>query len=159
SNRDDTGTYLTSGGDDGRGLSNPLRAYHAQISQWTTTGGEACGDGQFKDCSDVLTDGPRYHWRYLRDDWGTVFFDGWKAQGCYAQVRRSLGYRFQLDAILVPQGAAPGSTANVQVDLRNIGWSRIFSARRLVVILRNATNGALITSGAGDMRQLPAQAS
>src|SRR5262245_60900641 len=141
SNKDDSGTYWAPGvAPTGRTpQDNVFRAYHAQISDVTTTGGENCGDGQFKACADVLTDGPLYHWRYLRDDWGTVYSDGWKAQGCFPQVSRSLGYRFQLDAISAPQSASPGEVATVQVDLRNVGWSRIFSARPLVVILRNTT--------------------
>jgi chitodextrinase len=159
SNNDDSGTYFAaSSGDDGRTLSNPLRAYHAKISNWTTTGGEVCGNGQYTACADVLHDGPLYHWRYLRDDWGTTFFDGWKQQGCYPEIRRSLGYRFQLDALFVPQTVARGSVVNVQVDLRNVGWSRIFSARKLVVTLRDKASGASITGSGGDARLLPAQA-
>jgi hypothetical protein len=157
---DDSGTYWAAGVfPTGRTpADNKFRAYHAQVSNWTTTGGETCGDGQYKACADVLTDGPLYHWRYLRDDWGTVFFDGWKAQGCYPQIKRSLGYRFQLDAISHPSRVAPGGVANVAIYLRNVGWSRIFSARKLVVTLRNRISGALIAEGAGDMRLLPSQA-
>jgi chitodextrinase len=163
SNPNDSGTYWSqaaadAGIDTGRTLSNPFRAYQANVSNWTTMGGENCDNGQYKACSDVLTDGPRYHWRYLRDDWGTVYRDGWKAQGCDPEISRSLGYRFQLDALSSPQSVPPGSVANVAVDLRNVGWSLIFSARKLVVTLQNRDTGALITGSAGDMRLLPAQA-
>jgi chitodextrinase len=158
-NPDDAGTYWASGvSDTGRTLSNPFRAYHAQASNWTTTGGENCSDGQYKACSDVLYDGPTYHWRYLRDDWGTVYDDGWKAQGCYPEIKRSLGYRFQLDAVSHSSSAAGGSTLNVQINLHNVGWARIFTARKLVVTLQNTTSGALISGSAGDMRLLPPQA-
>jgi uncharacterized protein DUF4832/uncharacterized protein DUF4874 len=159
SNKDDSGTYWKAGiADTGRTLSNAFRAYHARISDWTTTGGENCHEGEYKECADVLHDGRVYHWRYLRDDWGVAFHDAWKKGGCYAEIKRSLGYRFRLDAISVPQSAGTGSVADVRVDVRNVGWSRIFSARPLVVILRNTTSGALITGSAGDMRLLPTSA-
>ncbi len=160
-NPDDSGTYWAPGvSPTGRTpADNVFRLYHSQMSNATTSGGELCGTGQYTDCSYVLTDGPLYHWRYLRDDWGTVFFDGWKTQGCYPQIRSSLGYRFQLDAISHPQSAAPGGVANVAVDLRDVGWSGIFSARKLVVTLQNTTSGALITGSTGDMRLLPPNAS
>src|SRR6266704_3369756 len=160
-NPDDSGKYWAPGvSPTGRTpADNVFRLYHSQMSNATTSGGELCGTGQYTDCSYVLTDGPLYHWRYLRDDWGTVFFDGWKTQGCYPQIRSSLGYRFQLDAISHPQSVAPGAVANVLVDLRNVGWSRIFSARKLVVTLRHKTSGALIAGSAGDARLLPASAS
>jgi hypothetical protein len=155
SNPDDSGTYWAPGvPGTGRTLSNPFRAYHAQASNWTTMGGENCSGGQYTACADVLYDGPTYHWRYLRDDWGTVFHDGWKAQGCYPEILRSLGYRFQLDSISLPQSVAAGSTANVEINLRNVGWARIFSARKLVVTL----TGGSISGSAGDMRLLPPQA-
>ena len=159
SNQDDSGTYWAAGvADTGRTLSNLFRAYHAQASNWTSTGGENCSDGQYKLCADVLNDGALYHWRYLRDDWGSVFDDGWKAQGCYPQILTSLGYRFQLDAILQPQSATVGTNINIAIDLRNVGWAGILSARKLVVTLQNRSTGALITGGAGDMRYLPPQA-
>lgn len=135
-----------------------FRAYHAQASNWTTMGGENCGNGEYKACADVLYDGATYHWRYLRDDWGTVFHDGWKAQGCYPEIKRSLGYRFQLDSISHPQSVARGGTVNVEIDLHNVGWARIFSARKLVVTLKNTTSGNLISGSAGDMRLLPPRA-
>jgi len=100
------------------------------------------------------TFGTVYPTMTLRDDWGTVFTDGWKAQGCYPEIKRSLGYRFQLDSISLPQSAASGSTVNVEINLRNVGWARIFSARKLVVTL----TGGLISGSAGDMRLLPPQA-
>ncbi len=54
---------------------------------------------------------------------------------------------------------ARGSTALVQVELRNLGWSRIFSARKLTVTLRHRTTGAsLSASGGADLRTLAPQA-
>jgi|SRR5882724_3290047 len=159
SNPDDSGTYWAPGAaDTGRTLSNLFRAYHAQASNWTSTGGENCSDGQYKLCADVLNDGALYHWRYLRDDWGTVYDDAWKAQGCYPQIQTSLGYRFQLDAISHPQSATAGNAINIAIDLRNVGWAGILSARKLVITLQNRTTGALIAGSAGDMRYLPPQA-
>src|SRR5437588_1093356 len=158
SNEDDSGTYWAPDlPDTGRTLSNPFRAYHAQLSNWTTMGGENCGTGQYTACADALNDGATYHWRYLRDDWGTMFADGWRAEGCYPEIKRSLGYRVQLHSVRHPHIAAAGSTVNVQINLHNAGWARIFSARSLVVTLRNTSSGAVFSGGAGDMRLLPPQ--
>src|SRR5258706_7819102 len=76
------------------------------------------------------------------------------------EVKRSLGYRFQLDAIAHPTSAARGQAASFEVALRNVGWSRIFSPRRLIVMLRNRTTGAILSgSGVTDLRTVPDQAS
>lgn len=163
SNKDDSGTYWKNDGGvyERTPDRNRFRAYHAQMSEWTTMGGENCGAIQpesYPACADVLYDGRTYRWRYLRDDWGTAFHDGWKAQGCYPEIKRSFGHRFRLDTISHPQSIARGSTANVAVNLRNVGWARIFSPRKLVVTLKNRSDGTLLTGSAGDMRFLPPQA-
>src|SRR5258708_6006559 len=87
-NPDDAGTYWASVvWPTGRTpADNIFRAYHAQVSNSTTTGGENCSDGQYRAGSDRLYDGPTYHWRYLRDDWGTVYDNGWKEQAHYPPV-------------------------------------------------------------------------
>jgi hypothetical protein len=45
------------------------------------------------------------------------------------------------------------------VDLRNVGWARAFTPRRLVVTLRHRETGATWSGAAGDLRELPPQAS
>jgi hypothetical protein len=44
------------------------------------------------------------------------------------------------------------------VDLRNVGWARFFTARKLVVTLRHRSTGATISAAAGDLRTLLPQA-
>jgi hypothetical protein len=46
----------------------------------------------------------------------------------------------------------------VQVDLRNVGWAKVFTARRLVVTLRHRATGATLNASAGDLSALPSQA-
>jgi len=163
SDRNDLGTYWKGDGAqdyDRTFKDNRFRAYHAGMSAWTTTGGENCSNAdepELKRCPAVLNDGPLYHWRYLRDDHG-VHVQSWKDDGCFPEVKGSLGYRFQLDAISHPTNAAPGNSVDFAVDLRNVGWSRIFSPRKLVVTLKNTATGDLLTGSAGDMRFLPSQA-
>jgi hypothetical protein len=140
------------------------------MSEWTTTGGELCTGTTYDTstnpptsplCTYVLIDGPRYHWRYLRYDDGSgpaVEINPWETLGCYPEIKRSMGYRFQLDAISHPSTVTRGNSVNVVVDLRNVGWGRILSQRPLVVTLRNSSDGSLISASAGDMRLLPSQA-
>ena len=165
-NKDDAGTYWVPGGlwngqyvDTGVTTANPFRAYHAAAASYMSTGGEPCGSNERLGCDEILRDGPRYNWRYLRDDWGTDLWNSWQAGGCLAQVKRSLGYRFQLDQVSHPITAARGQSMTVNVDLRNVGWSRIFSARKLTVTLRHKASGATIDgTSTADTRTLAGQA-
>jgi Domain of unknown function (DUF4832)/Domain of unknown function (DUF4874) len=147
---DDTGTYDN----------EAARDYIRALSDQTGTGGETCaGAAPLRTrCADVLSEGRAYHLSYLNAGYYEGFIDSWRAEGCIDEVARSMGYRFQLDAVSHPSTAARGSRVRVLVDLRNIGWGRIQSARSLVVALRHIGSGVTLSGSAGDARDWPAQA-
>ena len=70
-----------------------------------------------------------------------------------------MGYRFQLDAIRHAANVARGATTTVSIDLRDVGWARIFSARKLWVTLDPHAAGSAIKGSGGDARTWPSQAS
>jgi hypothetical protein len=140
---------------------NSQRDYTRAITEYTPFGGETCrGFGPLrKGCADILSEGAAYHLSYLNIDFYKAFMSQWKADGCYAQVTRSMGYRIQLDAIEHPAIATPGASIEFDIALRNVGWSRIFSPRPLVIVLTHGATGIVFQgSSAFDVRQLPSQA-
>ncbi len=148
----DTGTYQRAG----------QREYVQALSAHTAFGGETCVNGQtpVRDtCADILDEGRRYHLAWLNADYAASVIAGWKAQGCLAQVSALMGYRLQLDALAHAGEVATGEPLVVDVDLRNVGWARLFTPRRLVVTLRHRETGATWSGAAGDLRELPPQAS
>ncbi|MFY7913073.1 MAG: DUF4832 domain-containing protein, partial [Rubrivivax sp.] len=82
----------------------------------------------------------------------------WKSGGCYAQVSGFMGYRVQLDSATHDTQVARGGTLPLSVNLRNVGWSRMFSDRAVVVQLRHKSTGAVITARAGNLATLAPQA-
>ena len=48
-----------------------------------------------------------------------------------------MGYRFQFDDITHPTSVNRGGVATFDVNMRNVGWARIFDQRRLNVQLVN----------------------
>ncbi len=148
----DTGTYPS-------GASQ--RQYVQALTADAAFGGETCDNGESPnrtDCSDILAEGPRYHLAWLNLNYAPVFINSWKNGGCYDTVSAFMGYRLQLDAASHPAAVARGGSLPVDVDLRNRGWAKLFSARRLVVTLRHHGTGALLVGNGGDLGQLPAQA-
>ena len=137
------------------------RPYAKALTESTAFGGETCenaGTPVRDTCADILSEGAQYHLAWLNINYAPSVLNKWKAEGCFEQVSRSMGYRLQLDAVSHATQAAAGDTVTVNVDLRNVGWARIFSARKLVVTLKHATTGAAITAGAGNLQALPPQA-
>jgi hypothetical protein len=133
-----------------------LRAYAQQLSQFTPWGGETCGSLTTQGTRSPLVEGPQYHLSNLRDDWGPVM--QWDA-ATMTTLKTYMGYRFQLDDISHVGAASAGSTVTMNVNVRNVGWARIFSARKLVVTLVNKSTGATIKgTGSTDLRTLAPQA-
>ena len=137
------------------------RPYAKALTDQTAYGGETCenaGTPVRNTCEDILSEGAQYHLAWLNINYAPSVLNKWRTDGCFEQVSRSMGYRLQLDAVSHPPQAAAGAIVAITVDLRNVGWARIFSARKLVATLKHAATGATITASAGNLQTLPPQA-
>lgn len=146
----DTGTYPTP----------DLRTYIQKLTIKGSSGGETCQGADEplrKSCADILAEGPQYHLAWLNADYAPQVLDNWKAEGCYPTVSGQMGYRIQLDKVTHPAKVERGNSMVVQVDLRNVGWSRMFVDRSLEVRLKHRTSGAIIQASNGKLSKLPAQ--
>jgi hypothetical protein len=146
----DTGTYQNS----------TQRPYVQALSAQTAFGGETCqGETPWRTtCNDILTEGKQYHLTWLNSGYAPAMINAWKSGGCYAQVSGFMGYRVQLDSATHDTQVWRGGTLPLSVNLRNVGWSRMFSDRALVVQLRHKSTGAVITARAGNLATLTPQA-
>ncbi len=146
------------------------RAYAAALTEYAAFGGETCDNHPSEErlsCSGstdgagnpggILAEGPRYHLAYLNRGYFDGYMNTWINEGCFDTVSRSMGYRFQLDAVTHQSTAQPGQTVDVDVAMRDVGWSRIFSARKMMVTLVNG-NTSITAESVVDLRQLPSQA-
>ena len=105
----------------------------------------------------IMNEGPYYHATYGHRGFYAPFMDSWIAGGCYGDVNNLMGYRFQLDSLSHPGSANRGQTVQLKVNLHDLGWARIYSARKLIVTLRNTSTGEEIAGTAGELRNLPSQ--
>lgn len=149
-------------------------AYMQETSKYTMFGGETCPDssgaatqkrtGCGNDATDaqglaggIENEGPRYHVSHLNISYAPLFLAAWSSGGCLDKVDRLMGYRFQFDDITHPTTIARGATATFDVNMRNVGWARIYSQRRLQVQLVNG--GTTITCNSStQLRELDPQA-
>ncbi len=137
------------------------RPYAKVLTDQTAYGGETCenaGTPVRNTCADILKEGAEYHLAWLNIDYAPSVINKWKADGCFAEVSRSMGYRLQLDTASHEREVAPGQSVTVDVDLRNVGWARIFSARKLVVSFVNDATGGSFGAAAGNLQSLSSQA-
>lgn len=148
-------------------------AYMQEASKYTMFGGETCSDSSGASAEmrtactgstdaqglsgGILNEGPRYHVTHLNVSYAPNFLSAWSSGGCLATVTRLMGYRFQYDDITHPTSATRGTTITFDVNMRNVGWARIYSQRRLNVQLVNG--GTTISCfSATQLRELDPQA-
>jgi Domain of unknown function (DUF4832)/Domain of unknown function (DUF4874) len=138
------------------------RDYAKTLTAQTAYGGELCdnaGTPVRDTCADILSEGAQYHLAWLNINFGLPIINRWKADGCFEQVSRSMGYRIQLDAASHATQASAGQTVPVTVDLRNVGWTKVFSPRAVHLSFKHQASGAVLTASGGNLQSLPPQAS
>lgn len=152
----DTGTYAS----DATGTAQ--RNYIAAVSDYTPYGGETavdCDDPHRTACRDILEEGTRFHLAWFKGPSSSIseWTDAWSSGGCMTTVTNLMGYRLQLDRVTHQGAAAAGESITVSVSLRNVGWARLFSARKLRVVL---VHGSTVLTADADafLRELPPQA-
>jgi hypothetical protein len=157
SSNTDVGTFETTNAND------PGRVYLRAANKTTPFGGETCNaqpNGKRLSCADILREGKEYSLTYLNAEYDTAFHSQWKAQGCYEEVSRSMGYRFELVSAAHAQTVARGGALALRLEVNNTGWARLYNARPVQVVLRNKTNGTrieLAATGADARRWLAGQ--
>jgi hypothetical protein len=119
-----------------------LQARMAVLTALAPFGGETCNPADDPaaiprtECADIRREGARYHLTYLNADYyRQSFHDRWKAQGCFDEVNRRMGYRLVLTHARVASGARRGSALRLDVTVSNEGWARIFNQRTVEVLL------------------------
>lgn len=111
-------------------------------------GGETCrpadapGAEPRTSCADILAEGARYNLTYLNEAYyRDIFHDNWISDGCMADIRRNIGFRFEFVRASHSAVAEPGGSIDLSLTLRNSGWARLYNQRPVEVILQNSVSG------------------
>jgi hypothetical protein len=138
----DRGTYISS-------QTSTEKSYLGAQTNYTFTTGETCGIDSAYDsrsnCSVALVEAAEFHWVAMNDRvYATTeekaVVEKWKAQGCWDQIKKRLGYRFVLvDAKLPDTTVAPGKGFNLTFRVRNDGFARLVNARTAYVTLTSGS--------------------
>jgi hypothetical protein len=65
------------------------------------------------------------HMSYLNGDYASDAVSTWQSGGCYDEIRRKLGYRFEVTAWSTRRQLPPGKSFTVRIDIANSGWARL----------------------------------
>lgn len=131
------------------------RAFMKKNTAMTVSGGETCvpKSGARKSCPDILREGAEYHLTYLSQTYHQDFINKWKADGCFTEVSKKLGYRLRLEQARFDTTAVRGLGISWSVQLSNEGWARPINPRLLVLRLTGAGGRYDIPLSGSDLRR------
>ncbi len=122
--------------------------YVVTESAWLPLGGETCGnrsaprngrsgcngvigaDGVIGQAQSVLA---KYHVTYLNP--GDVVQADWKAQGCYDEIAKRLGYRLRLETVSYSSEISSGGSLSLAITLVNDGYAAPVNPRPVIAVL------------------------
>ncbi len=122
--------FLASETDFGTYPSDNIELWKSRVAwdtQFTPMGGETCSVSDFSNCGFAIPEMERLHWSYLNKDYnGQVISE---LGPCWEEIRRRLGYRFELTEASLPDSISPGSTFDLTVRIRNSGFAPVYNER------------------------------
>lgn len=98
------------------------------------------------DCSNAVSEMDKYNWSLINRDYLGANITNWTTNGCYAEMDRRLGYRFELTNSSFENNV-------LTINLNNFGFANVFKPRRAYVVLRNtSTNTEYSVEISSDIR-------
>ncbi len=132
---DDGGTYL---------LENDIEQQKDFLNQenlYVVQGGETCSSNSvaqpYIGCDNALNELQRMRWSDLNSSFEQGVLDTWKNQGCYGEIERRLGYRFNLVNSEITDSAKPGGRFSAKLNIENVGWANLYNPRLVEIVLRS----------------------
>lgn len=149
----DSGTYTDYGNSSTPSAldSTNLRPYFADDSQFVVVGGETCNDdfNPQSNCSSTDPDAygelelERMHYSYLNAQYNNELNNDWVADGCMDEIKKRLGYRFELQEGTFSDAAQPNQVIDIDLDIKNVGYTSPFNERGVELIFRNLTTSEI----------------
>lgn len=111
-------------------------------------GGETCpleGDqaATYNDCTAPYDAMATLGWSFINTAYYTPNIDEWKTQGCWPDIRRRLGYRYEIVSATVPDQVSAGTPFTVSFTVRNQGFAPTYHERPVYVALLDESNQLL----------------
>ena len=128
--------------------------YVADDGRFTAIGGETCLVYPARSaCAPAVAEMAAKHWSYLNSEYNASVLAGWETEGCGAEIRRRLGYRFALVRATYTEAVPPGGELALSFDVINRGFAAPFNRRPVEIVLTSGTTRLVTRLAAQDARR------
>jgi hypothetical protein len=144
----DFGTYTDYGNSTSPSVDDTtnLKSYKAADSRYVVVGGETCSPYEpFDNCEPsgrADSELRRLNYSYLNSQFN--YFDvneDWIGD-CMEDIKRELGYRFELEEAAFSNAVRPGQRIEVEIEIDNEGYATPYNPRGVELVLRNTSTQA-----------------
>lgn len=145
---DDYGTYQNVTTD---------KAFVSKEALYVPTGGETCppSDIPLASCSIAEQEMTLLKWTYLNLDYYGPVLEEWKANNCFADFERKLGYRLSLISSSTKKFIALNGVCELNATIKNEGFAPVYNTKNAFLIFKSISNGAIYKKKLGfDVRQI-----
>ncbi len=127
------------------------KAYLSKECMYVPMGGETCPPEGVNPADGAKAQNEmRYlRWTYLNQDYYHGVNDQWIPDGSMENIRRELGYRFQLVSGEYSAKVRPGGTFSARIILKNLGYASLFNPRLVELVLKNTESGEVYKVNTG----------
>jgi len=128
--------FLASSSDFGT-YTNPAadKAFIGQETQFVPMGGETCAVSTRSGSATARVEMEQLHFSYLNSGYHPGVLADWQADGFMDEVKRKLGYRFELETLDYDPVVFAGGALALTLDLENTGWASPFNKRDVLYTL------------------------
>jgi hypothetical protein len=117
--------------------------YLEQETRFTPMGGESCSVNLPRSgCETAVFELNKFHWSYMNVGYHPGVLEDFSDGGCYSEIEKKLGYRFEMVNATYPQQVAIGSPMAFTLNIRNVGFATPYSERTPYLIFRNTATNA-----------------
>ncbi|MEO9890949.1 DUF4832 domain-containing protein [Aurantibacter sp.] len=126
-----------------------LKKYIADETKYLVFGGETCpggaaGEDVFSPYNDCISEGgnaqnylKRFHTSFLNTSWSGAVNGDWTNK-CIDEIKRNLGYRFELRKGNFPTKLINGKPFKMQLEIENVGYASTYNYRSAELILKDS---------------------
>jgi len=110
--------------------------YLESQSKYTFCGGESNQlNTTYQNCTNAVSMLNKFHYNYLNIGYYGATIDLWKTSGCYDEIQRRLGYRFEMLNSTISNGS-------LTLNLQNVGFGNVFNDRKAFLVMKNTSTGS-----------------
>jgi hypothetical protein len=129
-----------------------LKTFLELDNRFLPQGGETCNANAeaqaFIGCQNALQDLIRTKYSALNQGYHLDVYAKWQQEGCLEEVKRRLGYRFELLETTMPDTIKANQALSLKISLQNTGFAVPFNPRGFALVLRGKKTYVLsITDG------------